>query len=480
MRCAVSSNYADGGEGAVELAEAVVEASEEGADFRMLYADSASLEEKVAAGRDPDLRGRRGHLRGPGRPAAPPVRAGRLRRLPGLHREDPAEPLLRPPAQGGPDRLDAAHPRGQGGRRSRLRLPAERRDADHARAARRAGGRADRHRRRGQHRRALPGIADRDAESASGRLAQRGVLDPRASLWAAGEFARAIGYPVSDWSATPPPAAGVGFAPPAPGTGSRHRQSGPASRRRHPGWASRPLRPPPSGFPTAPAAGFQPATGGFPPPSAGAGIPAPAATAGLRRRAPARLPAPRLGTASRPGRPRRAATGLGPASGPSAQARRRAAGPDRRRRRHRARRRLPRARRRRQAPPLQQGHRRRPPRWPAARAANSLQAGQCVAPTPSPSPSATATASATPSATATPVASPTSSLTSLASVLPSYITGNTDDVCQTEGSDDLRRHRRERPGALRPEQQLQRRRGLRPLRGLLHLGTRPPPTSTRC
>ena len=51
------------------------------------------------------------------------------------------------------------------------------------------------------------------------------------------------------------------------------------------------------------------------------------------------------------------------------------------------------------------------------------------------SPSATATASASP-CTATPVASPSSSLTSLASVLPSYITGDTDDVCQPEGSDD--------------------------------------------
>jgi len=49
VRCAVSSNYAAGGEGAAELAEAVVEASEEGADFRMLYADSDSLEEKAAA-----------------------------------------------------------------------------------------------------------------------------------------------------------------------------------------------------------------------------------------------------------------------------------------------------------------------------------------------------------------------------------------------------------------------------------------------
>jgi hypothetical protein len=66
-----------------------------------------------------------------------------------------------------------------------------------------------------------------------------------------------------------------------------------------------------------------------------------------------------------------------------------------------------------------------------------LQAGQCVAPTHSAAPSATATASVGPSATATPVTSPSSSLTSLASVLPSYITGDTDDVCQTQGSDDF-------------------------------------------
>ena len=63
-----------------------------------------------------------------------------------------------------------------------------------------------------------------------------------------------------------------------------------------------------------------------------------------------------------------------------------------------------------------------------------LQAGQCVAPTPSTSPSATATASAAP--TATPVASPSSSLTALASVLPSYITGDTDNVCEAQGSAD--------------------------------------------
>ena len=47
--CAVHTSYAEGGEGAVELAEAVAAACAEKSDFRMLYADSASLEEKVAA-----------------------------------------------------------------------------------------------------------------------------------------------------------------------------------------------------------------------------------------------------------------------------------------------------------------------------------------------------------------------------------------------------------------------------------------------
>ena len=65
-----------------------------------------------------------------------------------------------------------------------------------------------------------------------------------------------------------------------------------------------------------------------------------------------------------------------------------------------------------------------------------LQTGQCVAPTLTPTPHATGTAAAAPSATPTPVAGPTGSLTSLASVLPSYITGDTEDVCQTQGSDD--------------------------------------------
>jgi formate--tetrahydrofolate ligase len=49
VRCAVHTSYADGGEGAVELAGAVAAACDETSDFRMLYTDGASLEEKVAA-----------------------------------------------------------------------------------------------------------------------------------------------------------------------------------------------------------------------------------------------------------------------------------------------------------------------------------------------------------------------------------------------------------------------------------------------
>jgi formate--tetrahydrofolate ligase len=47
VRSVVSSNFADGGKGAVELAEAVVEAAEEPSHFSVLYPDDASLREKI-------------------------------------------------------------------------------------------------------------------------------------------------------------------------------------------------------------------------------------------------------------------------------------------------------------------------------------------------------------------------------------------------------------------------------------------------
>ena len=46
-RCAVSRHYADGGRGAVELAEAVVEAAEDPSEFRLLYPDTMSLRDKI-------------------------------------------------------------------------------------------------------------------------------------------------------------------------------------------------------------------------------------------------------------------------------------------------------------------------------------------------------------------------------------------------------------------------------------------------
>ena len=47
VRSAICTHFENGGKGAVELAEAVVEAAEELSDFRMLYEDGASLREKI-------------------------------------------------------------------------------------------------------------------------------------------------------------------------------------------------------------------------------------------------------------------------------------------------------------------------------------------------------------------------------------------------------------------------------------------------
>ena len=47
VRSAVCTHFADGGRGAVELAEAVVEAAEEPSEFHFLYPSEASLREKI-------------------------------------------------------------------------------------------------------------------------------------------------------------------------------------------------------------------------------------------------------------------------------------------------------------------------------------------------------------------------------------------------------------------------------------------------
>jgi formate--tetrahydrofolate ligase len=46
-RCAISNHFAEGGRGAIELAEAVAEAAAEPSEFRLLYPDEAGLREKI-------------------------------------------------------------------------------------------------------------------------------------------------------------------------------------------------------------------------------------------------------------------------------------------------------------------------------------------------------------------------------------------------------------------------------------------------
>jgi formate--tetrahydrofolate ligase len=49
VRCAVCTHFVDGGKGAVELAEAIVEATDQPSAFRMLYGDEATLRQKIGA-----------------------------------------------------------------------------------------------------------------------------------------------------------------------------------------------------------------------------------------------------------------------------------------------------------------------------------------------------------------------------------------------------------------------------------------------
>ena len=76
-RAAVCTHFADGGRGAIELAEAVAEAAEEPSDFHFLYPDTASLRDKIAAVATQVYGAERGQLLHPGRQAAGHLRAGR-------------------------------------------------------------------------------------------------------------------------------------------------------------------------------------------------------------------------------------------------------------------------------------------------------------------------------------------------------------------------------------------------------------------
>ena len=125
-RAAVCTHFENGGKGAVELAEAVVEATAEPGEFRMLYDDGATLRQKIETGGDRDLRRRWGRLPSEGERPARHVRAGGVRLVPGVHRQDPPLHLLGPHPPGCPAGVAPSRPRGEGQRRCRIRLPDQR------------------------------------------------------------------------------------------------------------------------------------------------------------------------------------------------------------------------------------------------------------------------------------------------------------------------------------------------------------------
>ena len=118
----MTTNFRDGGTGAAELAEAVVEAAEEPSDFHFLYPSEAPCARRSrpsprrvygadgvdflpAAGRRLDL-----------------LRGERLRGPADLHRQDPPVDLLGPEPEGRTDRVAPSGPGGSGVGRCRVRL----------------------------------------------------------------------------------------------------------------------------------------------------------------------------------------------------------------------------------------------------------------------------------------------------------------------------------------------------------------------
>ncbi len=82
VRAAVCTHFVDGGKGAVELAEAVVEAADEPGEFRMLYDDGATPAREGRGDRHRGLRRRGRRLPAGGGESAGHLRASRLRPLP--------------------------------------------------------------------------------------------------------------------------------------------------------------------------------------------------------------------------------------------------------------------------------------------------------------------------------------------------------------------------------------------------------------
>ena len=172
----INEGFEKGGEGVAKLAEAVVAACDAPSDFKLLYPDDASIEDKIDGGGHGGLRRRRRDLLARRAAEDRAVHEGRPRPLPRLHGQDAAVAERGPQAPRRAEGLRdprARHPRLH---RRRLARPAVRRhhaDAGPRRQARRA---EHRHRQGRQHRRPVLGpmpFADRPLRDVLSELAAR-------------------------------------------------------------------------------------------------------------------------------------------------------------------------------------------------------------------------------------------------------------------------------------------------------------------
>ncbi len=133
-RVAVCTHFSDGGKGATDLAQAVVEACDEPSTFTFCYPLEASLKEKIEIGRHQDLRRSQRHVLASGQHPVGALREERVRQPARLHCQDPPVDQCRCVTEGCSHRSHAQRARGQGIGRCRVHLSDLRRHDDHARS----------------------------------------------------------------------------------------------------------------------------------------------------------------------------------------------------------------------------------------------------------------------------------------------------------------------------------------------------------
>ena len=151
----VNEAFERGGEGAVALAEAVVDAAETPSPFTHTLSSGRVHRGQDRDGLQADLRGRRHRPPADGQGQDRALRRARARPAPGVHGEDAPVAVARPDARQCPGRVRGDRPRRARLHGRRLAGSAARDDADHARARRRRGRLPGRHRRERPHRRTV-------------------------------------------------------------------------------------------------------------------------------------------------------------------------------------------------------------------------------------------------------------------------------------------------------------------------------------